>query len=209
MNIALYRHFTNKGEVHQKGLSQLKALNGEFKRSTIDEWFMQLVAFVIVAVSIALVTNGYSRFREVGDKMDLWFSLGFVCVPACGAYYLLRRSGYRYRFGAGRVQLLSRSGKILWDENIAAIQGASLRGSKSNDYLILHWPDAKRYVEIYESLENALIDPQHFKDAELGRENRERMSDDSKPAGPPWTCEKCGEENPGEFEVCWKCQSDH
>lgn len=23
---------------------------------------------------------------------------------------------------------------------------------------------------------------------------------------PPWTCASCGEENPGNFEVCWKCQ---
>jgi hypothetical protein len=25
-------------------------------------------------------------------------------------------------------------------------------------------------------------------------------------AGPAWTCPGCGEENPGNFEECWKCQ---
>jgi hypothetical protein len=27
------------------------------------------------------------------------------------------------------------------------------------------------------------------------------------PSGPPWKCAQCGEENPGEFEICWKCQA--
>ncbi len=25
------------------------------------------------------------------------------------------------------------------------------------------------------------------------------------PSGPPLACPKCGEENPGSFEVCWNC----
>ena len=25
---------------------------------------------------------------------------------------------------------------------------------------------------------------------------------------PSWSCEQCGEENDGSFEVCWKCQSE-
>lgn len=24
----------------------------------------------------------------------------------------------------------------------------------------------------------------------------------------PWVCDKCGEENGGNFQVCWKCQND-
>jgi hypothetical protein len=36
-------------------------------------------------------------------------------------------------------------------------------------------------------------------------EQREMESPDvGKPA---WTCASCGEENPGNFEVCWKCQA--
>jgi hypothetical protein len=27
------------------------------------------------------------------------------------------------------------------------------------------------------------------------------------PSGPPWKCAQCGEENPGEFDICWKCQA--
>jgi hypothetical protein len=26
------------------------------------------------------------------------------------------------------------------------------------------------------------------------------------PSGPPVQCAKCGEENPGSFEVCWNCR---
>jgi hypothetical protein len=24
----------------------------------------------------------------------------------------------------------------------------------------------------------------------------------------PWTCSSCGETNPGEFEICWKCKKE-
>lgn len=27
--------------------------------------------------------------------------------------------------------------------------------------------------------------------------------------GDPWSCKKCGEENEGNFAVCWKCQTPH
>lgn len=32
------------------------------------------------------------------------------------------------------------------------------------------------------------------------RDFEERRSD-----GPPWSCPSCGEENPGGFELCWRC----
>ncbi len=28
------------------------------------------------------------------------------------------------------------------------------------------------------------------------------------PAGPELSCEQCGEANPGNFELCWKCRHD-
>jgi hypothetical protein len=32
----------------------------------------------------------------------------------------------------------------------------------------------------------------------------EEVPDDTRPA---WACPKCGEENPGNFSECWKCQT--
>jgi hypothetical protein len=28
------------------------------------------------------------------------------------------------------------------------------------------------------------------------------------PPGVPWTCQHCREENPGNFELCWKCRRE-
>jgi hypothetical protein len=41
---------------------------------------------------------------------------------------------------------------------------------------------------------------------------RQATSEDDLNQGPPaddrpeWTCKKCGEKNPGTFDICWKCQ---
>ena len=35
--------------------------------------------------------------------------------------------------------------------------------------------------------------------------DKEISNDSEKPS---WSCEQCGEENAGSFDVCWKCQSD-
>jgi hypothetical protein len=37
-------------------------------------------------------------------------------------------------------------------------------------------------------------------------EQREMESHDT--GEPVWRCASCGEENPGNFEVCWKCQAE-
>jgi len=49
--------------------------------------------------------------------------------------------------------------------------------------------DDSRYDEAIE-----LLKPHHYPEA--GPETAE------------WTCEKCGESNPGEFEVCWNCEAE-
>jgi hypothetical protein len=37
---------------------------------------------------------------------------------------------------------------------------------------------------------------------------REKDDNSDEPPVTPWRCGSCGEENPGEFDCCWKCQKD-
>jgi hypothetical protein len=37
-----------------------------------------------------------------------------------------------------------------------------------------------------------------------GSDGDPKLQEENKPA---WTCRKCGEKNPGNFEECWKCQT--
>ncbi|HVY22415.1 MAG TPA: hypothetical protein VG962_03600 [Steroidobacteraceae bacterium] len=199
-------HFKPNQEVDEQGLDQLRHLEGEFRRSTGDRWFFRLVAFIPLVGGLAGLQAGYQRFRQFGDVAELWFALGLSIILILPSAYLMRRAGYWYRFVAGKVQLRSGSGKILWEENLAAIESVSFRSSRSNDYLILHWADAKHYIEIYNSLESALTDPGYLKHEESGQEAIGQLAGVVKPVISSWICKHCGEDNPGEFEVCWKCQ---
>jgi hypothetical protein len=42
-------------------------------------------------------------------------------------------------------------------------------------------------------------------EAQFFKEQREMESPDL--GKPVWTCTSCGEENPGNFDICWKCQT--
>jgi hypothetical protein len=62
----------------------------------------------------------------------------------------------------------------------------------------------------FEEEEAALLpnDPQYqeaVEDAEQLGQWQEEIRD---PARKPWKCPSCGEENPAEFDECWKCEKD-
>jgi hypothetical protein len=68
-----------------------------------------------------------------------------------------------------------------------------------------------RFVNDGETVESPLVirasdlAEERAADAKLLEEQLELESPDvGKPA---WTCAKCREENPGNFDICWKCQA--
>jgi hypothetical protein len=64
-----------------------------------------------------------------------------------------------------------------------------------------------RYVRDGEVVDYPLVSAAKEQAAEdqLFEEQREMESPDT--GKPPWTCASCGEGNPGNFEVCWKCEA--
>jgi len=52
------------------------------------------------------------------------------------------------------------------------------------------------------------VERDHQVDAATAIANRyleQKVSSDTEPA---WICEACGEENPGNFAVCWQCAAE-
>jgi hypothetical protein len=49
---------------------------------------------------------------------------------------------------------------------------------------------------------------------EKGQRELAEAMDEARNSGPSsvspssWQCASCGEENPGEFDICWKCQKN-
>jgi hypothetical protein len=54
-------------------------------------------------------------------------------------------------------------------------------------------PESQEEKELRESFE------------ELMEWQERKLSEDP---GPSWKCDDCGEDNPSEFEVCWKCRRE-
>jgi len=53
------------------------------------------------------------------------------------------------------------------------------------------------------TFDQALEDPEPREPAE-----EESDGESAEPVGPNWRCAKCGEENPGNFDECWKCETE-
>jgi hypothetical protein len=87
---------------------------------------------------------------------------------------------------------------VLQDEGIAAkVVGEALQTAAGE--LPIGWTTAPRLWVAQADYETArqIID------------NWERERQTAKPiqSPPPWVCSHCGEEVPGEFDICWNCQS--
>jgi hypothetical protein len=66
-----------------------------------------------------------------------------------------------------------------------------------------------RLLEEGEQVVYPLIAPQEVWETEQQVDARDlRNSESSGDNRPVWTCSKCGEKNPGNFDICWKCQAE-
>jgi len=120
------------------------------------------------------------------------------------------KAGRGYRFGSGMVQGLSNSGAVVWTEDVLGI----VSGTISHDYggkaafMTLQLANSKRRIDIVPSLAEALkaLEPKSVSEPPIDLRAAVEASG-TEPVGPSWSCRSCGEENPGNFEECWKCQA--
>lgn len=62
-----------------------------------------------------------------------------------------------------------------------------------------------RVLKTGETVEFPLTKLSQFADLDL--DDEEAASSETASDEPAWKCKSCGEENPGSFDICWKCRS--
>lgn len=188
-----------------KWTAALKRVQGEFRRSRLDEVYLQFPALVAMITGGQLVWQALAGPRAGLDRwIDSLVGLAGIGLIGVGLLIAIRFVGTRYRFADGMVCEISARGRIRWQEPVATLQSVrSLRGGRGLPSLMLHWETVRRRVELFDSL-----------DAAAREHLRERLPDlavtteaGTEAEPPPWRCGGCGEQNPETFEVCWHCEA--
>lgn len=192
-------------------LKNLQRLQGEFRPVNFDARKTLLFNVLLLVVSFVGILDLFRRHSHA----SLEFRVVSSALIGVLALVIVARNWYEagdwYKFGSGQVQKLSRSGAMRWEEEVLGIVGGTMStDTDDNAFLTLRWAHSKHRVDIDPSIAEALKAmeaPRAPPSVPLDLELAVAAASDA-PVGPSWRCRSCGEENPGSFESCWKCQAE-
>jgi hypothetical protein len=185
--------------VGRRWIEAFSALNGAFER-TGWELTSYVATLVFVAAFIVMSASfGIREYRNSGWSFGM--ELGFVyCLGmSCLLAYLISRASLRYVFRSGTIHAYNTWGRMLWSEDLTGLKDVSFFSGQGGTAMTLFWADRKRRMVLFNSLRRAM---------DVSLESVERSE-----AEPPaikgdtgsWICPHCHEENPENFNECWKC----
>ena len=192
-------------QFNDAGVQAFRRIQGEFRPSSFGRAMQKCGALALVGLGVFIVNRLYLDYHSHEALGAMWI----LVVEAIGMVglggYMWRRAGSWLRFSLGQLQYLSASGQVLWEEDLAGITAVEKRSTRNGEYLVVRWGDKRHWISFTEELRAAL-------ELRMGAGRTapqvEPAEDVVATAFPPWRCSKCGEENPGEFEVCWKCEKE-
>ena len=188
--------------VGRNWIEAFRALNGSFER-TGGELSFYVATMVFVAAFIAMSASfGFREYRHWGLSFGVAVGFIYCLLMLCLLFLLMNRAGLRYQFSAGTLSAYNTWGRMLWSENLTGLKDVSFFTARGSTTMTLFWAERKRGMVLFNSLRRAM-------DASL--ESVEKSKAQNSPEikdyiGPSWTCTHCHEDNPGNFEECWKCQ---
>lgn len=105
---------------------------------------------------IFIGTGAYGAFNEFrsytpGNGNAVFYGALCLGIAAMGLS-LLRGNRVWYRFSGGSVSALTGRGKVLWQEDLAALKEVLYTRGRINSFITLVWADRRRRVELYASL---------------------------------------------------------
>jgi hypothetical protein len=189
--------------VGRKWIEAFSALNGTFERTGFELSFYVAMLVFSGGVILALGGFGISQYRQHGWTPGATMLVCYEVFMACLFYYLISQAGVRYVFGTGAVSAYNAWGRLLWSENLTGLKDVVFFSGRGNTSVRLIWPDRKRSLMLFDSIREA-VDSSLESAKRSAEEKTAPTVEDG--AVPSWTCPHCDEENPGNFNECWKCQ---
>jgi hypothetical protein len=188
--------------VGRQWIEAFSALNGSFERTGWELSFHVATLVFITAIIAMSASFGIREYRHSGWNFGVELGLIYCLGMSCLLVYLVSRAGLRYLFSAGTVSAHNTWGRMLWSEDLTGLKDVSFFTARGTTTMTLFWAERKRRMVLFESLRRVM-------DASLESAERSEAQDRAEikdQPEPSWICPNCHEENPGNFEECWKCQ---
>jgi hypothetical protein len=137
-------------------INRLQHLHGEFRRTPADWWS------VVFAAGVCVAFGGLCVGLMIGTARDpeplfapAWFALPAVALFGLAVAFV-RKLDIRYQFEDGEV-LAVRRGVVLWREDLAGLTRVTATQGRSGIISMkLIWPDHRRRMELYRSVQAAV-----------------------------------------------------
>ena len=140
---------------------RLPQLNGRFRRSAYENGLRIFGAVMALALVVFVPAMEMSRGAWLVDLLDS-FHLALATVMVVLAVFLLWPLGRSYAIENGELSYVSRRGRTLWREDLRGLEYVTCSsGGARSPIMTLKWPDRRRRIELFESLEKALSRSQH------------------------------------------------
>jgi len=187
-------------------VAPLGQLNGQFSRTGFDQAFFCVGLGGLAGFILLFAKAVVDRHRQFGWGESTELGAGYITAALGLFVYLFSLVGLRYVFKFGVVSAFNTWGRLIWSEDLTGLVDVKILRGRGTSYMRLIWADHKQQLTLFRSLETALEEAASITNERAQRMREERVDASDPDPGPPWTCSACHEENPGNFEECWKCQ---
>jgi hypothetical protein len=138
-------------------IQQLVHLSGDFRPPLYRVRALQVVIVALMLFAILAISSLFERRHVLVPSVRLFVAAALSVGILPASYVGLKRTGQWYRFAAGRVQLCSAIGRVIWDEDLSAVVSATIAyGDGPQGFLELVWKHATRKIEITADLADAI-----------------------------------------------------
>ena len=139
-------------------LRRLRALHGEFHPPPRYLLMVQLLAAIIIGMGAFILFKAWQRYQYSHALGSLIFGALFGGSAVAVGYYQQRRAACGYRFEGDRICFISGVGRVLWAEDLSALERLEPGPARQHgpDYLLLHWSGRTRRVDLLGAMKVAL-----------------------------------------------------
>jgi len=131
--------------------ARLPQLQGHFRRSKYENGLRVFyAAFVLMLAAVPQLAPGRVDRSDPIILVSMAVMVGLAVI-------MLWPLGRSYVFKDGELSLVSRRGHVVWREDLRGLEYVTCSGGAGRSVIMtLRWPDRRRRIEVFGSLEKAL-----------------------------------------------------
>ena len=143
----------------EQWIERLRGLDGDFRPPRLYLLLVQLLATVLIAMGAYILFRALHTNQYTHELAHLVYGAVFGGTAVVMGFYQQRRAACGYRFVGGQIRFISGVGRILWQEDLKALERVEAGPARRDgpNYLLLHWAARTRRVDLLGGLKAALV----------------------------------------------------